>query len=398
MVDRHTIWRLLVYLAFLVAMVAGRGCLVAWMAAGRYPFDALCFDVVALALLMAVLHLLDRGLQAAVRKAWRSGPRWRETIVQAVRLPFVLLVLFPFLIVTLSVHPQRIACTADPLAYGLKFERVALDSDGIYLDAWYIPGANESGPVVLVAHGVGANKQNFLPAADRLHAQGYSVLIFDFRAHGDTGGFVTSYGMREAQDVKVAYDWLAARHPGRPICAVGYSMGGAAVARAAYEHGIFDKIVLDSTFSSFRSMAQRRILRYFGPLDSLAWRQGCFWAWLWTGAEFEKNAVASYSPVLADKPLLLIHGKNDSVIPLTESVRIWKSFGMRPQLWLVEGAGHVETMSAPDYETRIRTFFERCEIDPRVTPSADRDVTADDSLVGRENSVRLGRGPIRNSP
>jgi uncharacterized protein len=351
--------RPLAFAGFIVAAVGVRGVLLARLAGGRYPFCAFLFDVIALSLCLGAVHLLDFGIRWCLRKFVGDGTLWRNGIVQLIRLFLILLVAFPFLLVAVSIHPQRIACHGTPERFGLRFETVVLQSEGIPLEAWYVPGRTDSGGVVLVAHGLGANKENFLLPVLGLHAMGYPTLIFDFRAHGNSGGLTTTFGLRESEDVKAAHDWLVQRHPGRPICAVGYSMGGAAVARAAHQYGIFERIVLDSTFSDFRNIAQRRILRYFGPLQSFAWIQGRFWAWFWTGADLAENCPASYAESLVNKPVLLIHGKADPLIPWMESVRMQRVLNMRPELWLVEGAGHAETVMAPDYEARLRRFLDR---------------------------------------
>lgn len=347
----------LLYGAVVVAVVAGRGCTVAWVIGGRYPISAFLFDVVAAGLLLGVLRGIDYGLQWCIRTFCPSRPTWRVS-AQTARLAFVALVILPFLITALSVHPQRIACRATPEMFGLPFEEVDLDSGGIGLRAWYVPGANDSGPVILVAHGLGANKQNFLPPVAQLHSLGYPVLIHDFRGHGDSGGLTITYGLHEAQDVRAAHDWLAQRHPGRPVCALAYSMGAAAVARAANEYGIFDRIVLDSTFSSVRNVAQARFLRFFGPLDSLVWWEIRLWGWIWTGADVADSAPARYADVLRQKPVLLIHGTDDSMIPCAEARRLHEALGDNAELWLIKGAGHAESILAPEYEDRLRSFFE----------------------------------------
>jgi len=57
------------------------------------------------------------------------------------------------------------------------------------------------------------------------------------------------------------------------------------------------------------------------------------------------------------KPVLLIHGKSDSLIPYTETVRLKEILGESAELWLIDGAGHAETMHNSDYEARLRKFF-----------------------------------------
>ena len=348
---------LVVYVACVVLVVGGRGYAMSCMVGGAYPWSAFLFDAFAMLVLLGVLRGLDHIFQKAVRY-WLDRRGWgKETRVQVARVAFLLLFLLPFLLVTFQIHPQRIATTQDPGYFSLPFEEVELNSKGTILKGWYVPGARESGPVVLVTHGLGANKQNFMYPVILVHSMGLPALIVDFRAHGDSGGAVTTFGLLESHDIKAACDWLAKRHPGQPIYALSYSMGGAAVALAEAEYGLFDRIVIDSTFTSLRSMAQRRFLRFFGPLDSFAWCQARLWAWFWAGVDLEENSPEAAMHRFGGKPVLLIHGKSDSLIPYTETVRLKEILGESAELWLIDGAGHAETMNNSDYEARLRKFF-----------------------------------------
>ena len=341
-----------------IILVGGRGFSLAWMIDGTYPLSAFLLDALALGLVLLALRVFDGVLRWCLEKLVRPDVKWRQMIMQVSRLAIVIMILVPFLIMTLSIHPQRVRCRLTPSRFGLVYEDVFVESDGLRLHAWYIPGRNETGPVVLVAHGLGANKQNFLVHALDLNTIGYPVMIFDFRAHGDSEGYTTSFGIREAEDVKAAHDWLVNRHPQRPVCALGYSMGGAAVARAVQKYQIFDKIILDSTFSSAHRVAHVHYLRFFGPLEPLAWAQGRFWCWLWTGADLAENSPASYAGSLMNKSVMLIHGKADSIIPYTESIRLHEALEGRPELWIVHEANHMEAYMDASYFSRVQSFLE----------------------------------------
>ena len=114
----------------------------------------------------------------------------------------------------------------------------------------------------------------------------------------------------------------------------------------------------DHRASDSSSVCHSRPLRYFGPFESIAWRQGCLWAWILTGTDFRQNATASYSDVLSHKSLFLIHGKADTVIPFSESVAIWEALGSRHELWLIDDATHVATVSAREHGARSQEFLD----------------------------------------
>ena len=242
----------------------------------------------------------------------------------------------PLLMSLLQFCPQRQACTRTPAALGLEFEEQTLSGKAGRLAAWYVPQAEPDRPVVLIAHGLGANKQQFLFAARIAHDLGFHALLFDFRAHGDSDGRFTTFGYREAEDVKTACDWIAARHPQQPIYALGYSMGGTAVLRAASQYGLFDRLALDATFADAATVARNSVLWILGPLRTPAWHAGRFWGWVYTGIDLADHRPWQYVTLLDRRPLLFIHGRADSIIPHTESQRLHQAAGLQSQLWLID--------------------------------------------------------------
>ena len=104
--------------------------------------------------------------------------------------------------------------------------------DGVRLAASYLPGPRAGGPAVLIAPGFAGHrtKPAYALLAERL-AERVGVLALDLRGHGGSGGRCT-FGVREVLDVAAGADWLRVRGHGW-VGAIGASMGGAAVLRAA---------------------------------------------------------------------------------------------------------------------------------------------------------------------
>jgi len=98
-------------------------------------------------------------------------------------------------------------------------------------------------PAVVLLHGLGQtrNTSDFVNWSPNLMAQrffapdGYAVLTFDARAHGESGGQFTLDGPRELQDLRELLSWLTTQHPVDPqhVGAYGASYGGGLVWRAA---------------------------------------------------------------------------------------------------------------------------------------------------------------------
>jgi len=123
-------------------------------------------------------------------------------------------------------------------------------SDGVGIAAtYYVPdGAPPIGrwPSVLMLHGLGETRTTTRNAVGisvnsiaetQLVPQGYAVLTFDARGHGESGGLVSIDGPREIQDVRELVNWLGSQAGVSPdrIGAFGYSYGGGAIWRATAE-------------------------------------------------------------------------------------------------------------------------------------------------------------------
>lgn len=350
--------------AFIAFSVVGgiyllKGFLVARLIGGRYPWSAAITDMLAIVCLIVLLRYFDLGVKLLTHRLFQATngtPRY--LLAQSVRFAVLGVFAFPLLLALAQFFPQRVACTASPADLGMIHQAVTLESTAGKLSAWYVPALRDEGPIVLVTHGLGANKQNFLPAVQAAHALGYSALIFDFRAHGDSDGRVTTFGYREAEDVEAACAWLNGNHPGRPIYALAFSMGAAAALRAAAKNDPFEKLVIDSTFARAENIARGSVIANFGVLQTPAWQLGRFWGWMLTGVDLDKHRPEEWIAQVSHRPILLIHGKEDTLIRPIESERLASAAGDAPSVWFVPGAMHVGSLNHPEYLERIGAFLQ----------------------------------------
>src|SRR5262249_49205255 len=84
--------------------------------------------------------------------------------------------------------------------------------DNMRISGWFLPGpSSERGPAVVMCHGIWTGRRECLPLALLFRDAGYSVLCFDFRAHGLSDGRYTSVGLLETNDVIGAVQYLKQR-------------------------------------------------------------------------------------------------------------------------------------------------------------------------------------------
>ncbi|MEO2151650.1 MAG: alpha/beta fold hydrolase, partial [Thermococcus sp.] len=189
-------------------------------------------------------------------------------ILAIVTLLIVAFLAFSAFVAYKMVKPPRFVGDWTPKDLGYDYEDVTIETrDGLKLSAWWVP--NE-GPVVIPLHGYTRSRWDKVymkQTIEFLLKEGYSVLVFDFRAHGKSEGKFTTVGERELIDVLSAVDWLKRNHPEKAekIGLVGFSMGAVVTIRALAEDeritcGVADSppIYLDKTGA--------RGLKYFANL------------------------------------------------------------------------------------------------------------------------------------
>src|SRR5262249_60719231 len=118
---------------------------------------------------------------------------------------------------------------------GIDIQDVSITSfDSTRLNGWWIE-ASKDAPTIVILHGVKKNRTDVLRAALVLRREGFNVLMFDGRGHGDSGGRFVTYGFFERRDVESALQWLITEKGVRKeaIGLAGESMGAAIALQVA---------------------------------------------------------------------------------------------------------------------------------------------------------------------
>jgi fermentation-respiration switch protein FrsA (DUF1100 family) len=111
-------------------------------------------------------------------------------------------------------------------------------TDGVSLAGWFMQGAPDR-PAVILCHDLGASRASMVNLAIALRRDGFSVLAFDFRGHGESAGGGSTLGVREKRDVAGAVDYLKSRKDldTKRIGVFGVGMGAFAAVLAAADRG-----------------------------------------------------------------------------------------------------------------------------------------------------------------
>jgi hypothetical protein len=253
------------------------------------------------------------------------------------------------------------------MRYNVELQNVEINAaDGSTLNAWYVRPQNATGRDVLLLHGVTDNREGVGGFAAPFLDHGYGVLLPDSRAHGESGGAMATYGLREADDIHRWVDWLYLRRSSKCVYGFGESMGAALVLDSLSAEGRFCAVVAESPFSSFPAVGYERAAFY---LRAPAWigrtllrlpvEAGLGYAKLRYGLDFDRD-----SPLEAvgrsTTPILLIHGTEDINILPHHSELIAARYPSHVQLWEVAGATHcgASTVEPQMYWTKVLGWFD----------------------------------------
>lgn len=211
--------------------------------------------------------------------------------------------------------------TFTPFELGVPSEDVAFAAgDGVPLAGWWLDRA-ESPVVVICAHGHRGNKSDMLGIGTGLWRAGHSVMLFDFRGNGDSGDGPQSLAHHEQRDLSAAVDLVRERRPDARIAVVAFSMGASAAILTAADDPRIEALVVDSPFATMSDVvaAGYRQLRLpsepLVPVADLANR-------LHYGYAFDDVRPLDRIGAIPPRPLLLLHGTEDRIIPYSHALQL----------------------------------------------------------------------------
>lgn len=229
--------------------------------------------------------------------------------------------------------------------------------DNLQLEAWLINVPSAKGTVALF-HGHGGKKSGVLKEAYTFQQMGYNTLLLDFRAHGNSEGNTCTIGYKEAEDVKLAYDYLKQQGE-KNIILWGISLGAATITKAINDYGIApQKIILEMPFGSLPAAVEGRVKMMGLPVQPLSmmltfWGgiENGFWAFNLKPSEYAKKIQC---------PVLLQHGSNDPRVTVTETKEIFDNITSQKK-WVEYSNSAHESLCTKEHDkwvTEVSVFLQ----------------------------------------
>ncbi len=227
---------------------------------------------------------------------------------------------------------------------------------GATIRGWLFKGQPNQG-VVLLLHGVRANRLETSSRAAFLRQAGFGVLQIDQQAHGESTGKQITFGYLESRDAQAAVQFLRQRFPTERLGALGISLGGAAVCLAEPPLPL-DGLILEMVYPDLHRAVENRVARYLGN-----WARGLTPLLEWQlkprlGVGSEALRPIDHVGALPF-PKLFIVGERDHHTPLNESQEMFAAARAPKDLWIVKGAQHenLHRKAGAEYEQCVLKFF-----------------------------------------
>jgi pimeloyl-ACP methyl ester carboxylesterase len=328
-------------------------------------FGNLALWLIGGAVLGAALGLANEALFNRARPL----ARWyklRTVILVFAEVLAVIYVLIPAYGAYHATHPARAPVVGLPANLGMAYEEAVMPTaDGITLRGWYVPSRN--GAAIIALHGSDGNRSQLLWHAQALAEHGYGVLLFDLRAHGESGGTVFPVA-NASPDVQAAVTYLLNRKEvdAERIGAVGLSLGAHVILQAAAENTSLKVLVCDGA-----SMTTMEDVLPLPPEYRLMYVAEPMW-WmtdrmtdLMSGVRAEPLTVLVRK--IAPRPILFIASNQDPEPFMNRRLR--EHAGPTAQLWELPDTGHVGGIFAhpQEYKQHMLSFFDATLLDPKST-------------------------------
>jgi pimeloyl-ACP methyl ester carboxylesterase len=220
---------------------------------------------------------------------------------------------------------------------------------------WYL--APRNGAAVVLVHGTSGNRLGTLTEARILAHAGYGVLLFDWPGSGESTG-KTAWGAGERAALRAALDFAEKQPgvlPGR-IGVFGFSMGTLIAVQVAAVDTRVGALFVTGAFGDPDPPLAHQFQRW-GPFSA----RGAVWGAHLGGMDLEGQRPKDIAHLIAPRPLFIVAGSDDDVIPPDNARALYDSALEPRTLWIVAGAHHGDyaEVGGSEYAERIISFFDR---------------------------------------
>lgn len=257
------------------------------------------------------------------------------------------------------VKPQRTSSEINMSTFPGRPDGVQFTVAGLgNREGWFFPGLRGA-PTIILCHGYESSRSELLTLVSALQDHQYNVFVFDFAAHGANAG-MTTFGYKEAEEVRAAIDTLAARSDVDPTSfgLWGYNLGAYAALREAETDKRVRALVLDSVYDEPKQMVKLEVKNTgLGSFPFMLRSAELSFDWL-NYQHKQDPPVSKRLTALGGVPKLFIEAADEpDLAELTQQLYVKSP---EPREHVIIPHGNFAGMGEEDkraYEDRVVTFF-----------------------------------------
>lgn len=244
-------------------------------------------------------------------------------------------------------------------------EDVSITSDdGLKLKAYYYPSDEDNHLYLILVHGYTGQGKYMRDYAPYYAEKGYSVLIPDLRAHGNSEGSYIGMGWPDRKDMLQWINYIIEKDSQAKIVLHGVSMGGATVMMTSGED-LPDNVIAiveDCGYTSVWDVFSDELKYLFNLPEFPFLHTASVISRIRAGYSF-KEASAILKVQNARVPIIFIHGSEDNFVHTDMVYELYDACPTEKDLYVAEGAGHGQAMyiDPDEYFNRVFTFLEKYE-------------------------------------
>ncbi len=268
----------------------------------------------------------------------------------------------------------------NPIGMKMKYEEMDVRTrDGLILSGWFIRSDDENKLTLLVIHDLNESRITNLDIAKGFNERGYSIFLYDQRAHGTSEGNISTLGVREREDVEVCMDTILSRDPGTQIILLGIGMG----ADIAIDVCSIDKrpaaLVLQSPYLKLSGYVEHFAQNHYGIMYGLLYPMARRELEKRLGYHIDSLDYGKNISVLR-LPIYFIGGTKDEEAPFDDLTKLYANCPSEAkENRVVPGANHfnLQEMLGDDYFDNIALFIVH-HLQRTVRNAGTRKITSND--------------------
>ena len=239
-----------------------------------------------------------------------------------------------------------------PDQVGLNYTDVSLlTKDGVKIHGWFLPTSNKLKGTIYFLHGNAENISTHLRAVYWLPKSGYQVFLLDYRGFGLSEG--TPNLPNVLIDIETGFNWLLKQKTvmHKPVFLMGQSLGASmAIYFAATNTQAKDclsAVISDAAFTRYSDITQ-----HVAKQSWVTWLLQYPAAW---------SVISGYDPIdyipsISPTPILLLHSRDDAVIPLDHSSQLFDSV-LQSKFKIITQGSHGATFEDMENRHHLLSFL-----------------------------------------